>query len=148
MSIQISPILISAVLFFSAAANAADVEQIAAAKACTAIARSGDTGPALAEWHRKKVRCLKDLYIAVGVRNDAAAVKAEIQERLDELESAFYSSRDFCSIQHEKGFDVGGCGTISLAPREFRQLLKRMIVNEDAGWVSIDPRLQEALDIK
>ena len=135
-------------LLFSSVLIAADKKEIAAAEACTAISYSDEfNGFERAQWHHQTVQCLKDLYILVGAPDGSREIKAEIRKRLDALENTFYASRALCDIQHRMGTDTGGCGTLSLSSREFRQLLRMMIINEDAGWVRVDPALQSALGI-
>jgi HEPN domain-containing protein len=140
--------LIFAAVFASLPAAAASERVLAAARACEAVVTSADSIAERGERHRQKVECLKALYIQIAAPGDDSA-EAEIRRRLDALEAAYYQSRDLCAVQNQarrrKNEAAQSCGTIGLAPREFRILLKTMIVNEDAGWVKIDPRLEAAL---
>ena len=129
-------------------ASAADAPALAAARKCEEMVRPDAGGRARAEWYRRYVACLKDLYVLIGVPHSSEAVRTEIQRRLDALEQAYYASRALCEILQRAGEEPHGCGTLSLATVEFPRLLKTMIVNEDAGWVREDARLREALNLK
>ena len=129
-------------------ASAADASALAAARKCEEMVRPDAGGWARAEWYRRYVACLKDLYVLIGVPHSSEAVRIEIQRRLDALEQAYYASRALCEIRQHAGEEPHGCGTLSLATVEFPRLLKTMIVNEDAGWVREDARLREALNLK
>ncbi len=139
-------IIIAAWLAFSPA-RAATPEEVQAARDCMAIAQTDASKAGLAEWHRARVRCLKELYILVGVPGGEQAVADEVRSRLDALEKAYYASRSLCDVQNKKGSPRDCYGTISLAPEEYQSLLRRMILDEDAGWVRTDPVLKAALEL-
>ncbi len=139
-------IIIAAWLAFSPA-QAATPEEVQAAKDCMAIEQTDESKFGRAEWHRARVRCLQELYILVGVVSGEQAVADEVRARLDALEQAYYASRSLCDVQNKKGSPLECYGTISLAPEEYRSLLRRMILAEDAGWVRTDPVLKEALEL-
>jgi len=135
---------IAALLFSSLAcvapARAADEATLAGARQCAAIRQQGEGIAARDQWYRKRVRCLKNLYVAVSLPGADAATAEELHARLDALERAYHDSRSCLLLERD-------CGTISPSPAEFVTLLKTMIVNEDAGWVRADPRLEEALTL-
>ncbi len=142
-------VFVAATLCMGASAFAADASAIEAAKRCVAIASDGEGGFARAQWHQRQVACLTDLYVMIGIGpNGGAAAVTEIRAHLDNLEAAYYNSRALCMTKEKHGDISGGCGTISLAPAEFRRLLKTMILNADTGWVTEDQRLRDALKLR
>ena len=141
-------ILIAVLGVFSLPIQAGKQDIITMAKTCISSAPAKETKRERIQRHQKETQCLKELYIKVGVSSGEKAVKMEVFKRLNTLESAFYASRDLCQIQNKVGSKKSSCGTISLSPNEFRQLLKTMIVNEDAGFVRADPQLRKALQLK
>ncbi len=136
-----------AALCMGAPVFAADARVVEAAKQCEAIAQEGEGGFARAQWHRRQVACLTDLYVMIGIPNGGAA-EAEIRAHVEDLRLAYHNSRSLCVTREKHGDISGGCGTISLAPAEFLHLLKTMIVNADAGWVREDRRLRDALNLR
>ena len=127
-------------------AHAATEELLAAAAACAQIDWRDQAGAERARTYRQAVTCLKALYVRAARGPDAhEAFDIELNSRLDALETAHYTSRDICRLRERFGLGEEGCGTISLAPREFVVLLKTMILDEDAGWERRDPALARAL---
>ena len=127
-------------------AHAATQELLAAAAACAEIDWRDQAGAQRARTYRQAVACFKRLYVRVARGPNAhTAFDTELTNRLDALESAYRASRDICRLRERLGLGDGSCGTISVAPHEFVVLLKRMILNEDAGWVRRDPALARAL---
>ena len=127
-------------------AAAATEELLAAAAACAQIDWRDQAGAERARTYRQAVTCLKALYVRAARGPDAhAAFDAELTDRLDALETAYYAGRDVCRLRERLGLGDGSCGTIDLAPHEFVVLLKTMILDEDAGWVRRDPALARAL---
>ena len=125
---------------------AASEKVLAAAKACAELDWRDKAGYERAATYREAVQCFKALYIrvATGVRS-SEAFEEELSKRLDELEAAYQRSRDICRLRQQLKLEDGSCGTISLSPDEFVTILKRMILDEDAGWVNRDPALAKAL---
>ena len=140
--------LAAAVLCPGTPAFAADARVLEAAKQCAAIVPEGEDGFSRAQWHQRQVACLKDLYMMVGMPGAGPASVTEIRAHLDDLETSYYKSRSLCRTQEKHDSLSGGCGTMSLAPFEFRRLLKTMIIDADVGWVKEDPRLADALQLR
>ena len=130
-------------------AHAATEELLAAAAACARIDWRDQAGAERARTYRRAVACLKALYVRAARGPDAhAAFDAELTNRLDALETAYYTSRDVCRLRERLGLGDEGCGTMSLAPHEFVVLLKTMILDENAGWERRDPALARALRLE
>ena len=127
-------------------AHAATEELLAAAAACAQIDWRDQAGAKRARIYRRAVACLKALYVRAARGPSAhAAFDTELANRLDALETAYHASRDVCRLREGLGLGDGSCGTLSLSAHEFIVLLKMMILDEDAGWVSRDPALARAL---
>ncbi len=157
-----------AVVLQSSPLHAADEETYAAARECVELENEWpDTygGYERAEAYRAAARCFKALYVRVldvagyfeydleeGLIDDPSedikAVEEEFAKWLDELESAYFSTRSVCLHIRFEGL-VGdiACGTDSTAPHEFLGLLKNMIADEDTGWYQPDTELAEALGL-
>ena len=130
------------------AAHGATEELVAAAARCAQIDWRNQAGAERARTYRQAVACLKTLYVRVARGPEAdAAFDTELANRLESLENGYRASRDICRLRERVGLGDGSCGTIGLASHEFVVLLKTMILNEDAGWVSRDPALARALQL-
>lgn len=126
--------------------HAASENTRATARACAELDWRDQSGAARAETYRDAVRCFKALYVRVAAGGRSSeAFDEELARRVDKLEAAYYQSRDICRLRRQLNLEDGGCGTASLAPQEFVNLLKTMILDEDAGWVNRDPALAKAL---
>lgn len=126
--------------------HAASESILVAARACAELDWRDKGGEERAESYREAVRCLKALYVRVAAGDRSSeAFEEELAKRVDALEAAYFRSRDICGLRRQLGLEDGSCGTISLSPLEFVTMLKTMILDEDAGWVSRDPALAEAL---
>ena len=130
----------------SSQAQATSEAVLSAARACAALDWRDRGGRERADAYREVVDCFKALYVRVAAgKRPGDAFEKKLAERLNELEAAYHRSRDICGLRQQLKLGDGGCGTISLSPREFVSLLKSMIFNEDAGWVKRNPALAEAL---
>ena len=135
---------------YAPAASAASAEALAAAHVCVQSGWVDKSGYARAQAYREQVNCLKRLYIRVATDGLAANARLEqtLNQRLDQLQTVYYDSRNICRLREKLGLEKQGCGTDAPSVYEFVRLLKRMIVDADAGWVRHDPGLVEALQLE
>ena len=133
----------------SLSADSPGEEILSVARECAKLDWRDKGGNERAQAYRDAVDCHKALYVRIaGGAGSSEAFEEELARRVDSLEEAYRESRSICRLKEKLTLgDGGGCGTVSLSEHEFIELLKTMILAEDAGWVREDPALAKALQL-